>query len=95
MHSFNYVFASEEYLEYVGSINDAFGFFLSGPNPAGGNYVNVNLAIVPGTANTPVTIDNVNDATNSNYYIDNGTWDGKINENAVQHGLILLFYFSY
>ena len=70
--SFKYVFGSEEYLEWVNSFNDAFGFFLTGPNPAGGNYVNQNLAIVPGTVNTPVTIDNVNDIVNSAYYIDNG-----------------------
>ena len=70
--SFKYVFGSEEYLEWVNSFNDAFGFFLTGPNPAGGNYVDQNLAIVPGTANTPVTIDNVNDVVNSAYYVDNG-----------------------
>jgi len=69
--SFKYVFGSEEYLEWVNSFNDAFGFFLSGPNPAGGTYVDENLAIIPGS-NTPVTIDNVNNVVNSVYYIDNG-----------------------
>jgi len=70
--SFKYIFASEEYLEFVSSFNDIFGFFLTGPNPTGGNYVNENLAIVPGTANTPVSIFNVNDVVNSAYYVDNG-----------------------
>ncbi len=70
---FNYVFASEEYLEFVNSgYNDAFGFFLSGPGIAG-PYSNssVNIALIPGTT-TPVTIDNVNLFNNSAYYIDNG-----------------------
>ena len=71
--SFKYVFGSEEYLEFVTSFNDAFGFFLSGPNPSGGNYVDQNLAIVPGTTNTPVSIFNVNNISNSAYYVDNGT----------------------
>lgn len=59
--SFNYTFGSEEYNEYVcGSVNDAFGFFLSGPGITG-PYSNdaVNLAIVPGT-DIPVTINTVN-----------------------------------
>lgn len=47
---FSYVFASEEYNEYVNSdFNDVFGFFVDG----------VNIALVPGTS-TPVAIDNVN-----------------------------------
>ena len=71
--SFKYVFGSEEYLEFVTSFNDAFGFFLSGPNPSGGNYIDQNLAIVPGTLNTPVSIFNVNNISNSNFYVDNGT----------------------
>ena len=68
---FRYVFGSEEYPEYVGAgYNDAFGFFLTGPNPNGGNYNATNIALIPNTT-TPVTIDNVNDHTNSQYYIDN------------------------
>lgn len=59
--SFNYTFASEEYNEYVcGSVNDAFGFFLSGPGISG-PYENdaINLAIIPDT-DIPVTINTVN-----------------------------------
>ena len=79
---FRYIFASEEYPEFVNSTyNDAFGFFLSGPNPSGGNYLNHNIALIPGTT-TPVTINNLNNGTNTptagpcvncNYYIDNST----------------------
>lgn len=70
--SFNYVFASEEYLEYVNAgFNDVFGFFISGANPSGGNYTNENIAIIPGTS-LPVSIDNLNDQSYSQYYINNG-----------------------
>tara|TARA_B110000879_G_scaffold179117_1_gene234856 strand:- start:293 stop:631 length:339 start_codon:yes stop_codon:yes gene_type:complete len=98
VHSFRYVFGSEEHLEYDGSINDAFRFFLTGSNPSGGMYVNQNIAVIPATTNTPVTIDNLNKVTNSAYYIDNGTLDGKINNNVVEQGLhsysILVNYFK-
>lgn len=69
--SFRFVWGSEEYPEFVNSsFNDVFAFFISGPNPAGGNYVDQNIALIPGTT-IPVTIDNVNDNTNSQYYFDN------------------------
>ena len=60
--SFNYSFGSDEYNEYVcGSVNDAFGFFLSGPG-INGAYSNnaINLAVIPNTSGTPVTINSVN-----------------------------------
>jgi gliding motility-associated-like protein len=70
--SFDFVFGSEEYPEFVnGGFNDAFGFFISGPGIVG-PYSNsaINIALVPGTS-VPVTIDNVNSGSNASYYVDN------------------------
>ncbi len=67
--SLKYVFGSDEYPEFVNSgYNDVFGFFISGPGIAG----TVNIAIVPGSLNTPITTDNVNDSVNSVFYVNNG-----------------------
>lgn len=56
-----YVFASEEYPEYVGSaFNDVMAVYVNGKN----------CATVPGT-NTPVSINTINYMTNSAYYVDN------------------------
>ncbi|MFN8310592.1 MAG: choice-of-anchor L domain-containing protein, partial [Chitinophagales bacterium] len=58
--TFRYVFGSDEYPEYVCSVfNDVFGFFISGPNPGGGNYVSQNVALIPSTT-LPVSINAVN-----------------------------------
>lgn len=72
--SFWYVFASDEYNEYVNSeFNDVFGFFLNG----------VNIALLPDNV-TPVAINNVNcnnpynppTGSNCNLYINNDLSDG-------------------
>ena len=77
---FNYVFGSEEYMEFVsttpGGINDGFGFFISGPGIAGPFSGGAqNIALVPGTS-LPVTMFNLNLANNSAYYFDNGNGFG-------------------
>ena len=65
-----FVFGSEEYPEYVNSsYNDAFGFFVTGVNPAGGSYNNTNVATLPNGA--IASIDNVSPTTNSGYYVNN------------------------
>ena len=68
--SFQFVFGSEEYKEFVGSgFNDAFAFYLNGQN----------IALIPGTT-TPIAINNVNQVSNSSYFTDNtaGTYDTQL-----------------
>jgi subtilisin family serine protease len=70
---FNFVFASDEYNEFVNSqFNDVFGFFLDGTN----------IALIPGTT-TPVAINNVNggnplgtNASNPGLFHNNDLTDG-------------------
>lgn len=73
--SFDFVFASEEYNEWVGSqYNDVFGFFISGPGIAGDPGIgnDHNIALVPNTIQA-VTINNVNAGSNAaNYFFNAG-----------------------
>lgn len=86
---FNYVFASEEYNEYVNSeYNDVFGFFLDGKN----------IALIPGTQ-TPVAINTVNggnplgtDASNPGQYKDNSLNQQNLAKYHIQYdGLTKVF----
>ena len=70
----DYVFASDEYNEYVGySVNDVFAFFING----------VNIALIPTTA-IPIAINNVNNGnpygvgtpSYPQYYLNNDLSDG-------------------
>ena len=64
---FNFVFASEEYIEYVNSrYNDVFAFFISGP----GFESRTNLAVIPGTTK-PITINTINHGKHADFYVDN------------------------
>ena len=65
--SFEFVFGSEEYLEYVGSkFNDVFAFFINGPG-----VDHQNIATLPGQEATPITVNTVNNQLNKKYYVDN------------------------
>lgn len=78
---FDYVFASEEYPDFVCDFNDVFGLFLSGPG-INGPYSNgaENIALVPGTGQE-VSITTINNGDsngscgwapqNAQYYVDN------------------------
>lgn len=61
--SFDFVFGSEEYNEYVDQFNDVFAFFLNGTN----------IATLPG--GDPISVNNVNTGDNSVLYRNNDESD--------------------
>jgi gliding motility-associated-like protein len=72
--TFEYVFGSEEYPEFVDDIfNDIFAFFISGPGIVGDPNIGnqLNIAVLPDGNNTPVQINSVNNLTNWQYYRNN------------------------
>lgn len=72
--TFEYVFGSEEYPEFVNSnFNDIFAFLVSGPEIQGDPNINdqLNIATLPDGFNTPITINSVNSDINWQYYRNN------------------------
>lgn len=71
--TFEYIFASEEYPEFVNTeFNDIFAFFISGPGIVGDPNIGnqQNIAVLPGT-NTPVQINSVSHLENWQYFRNN------------------------
>ncbi len=76
---FKYVFASEEYNEWVGTQwNDACAIFVSGPGVVTGAkpFNEENRARFPGCRNYRVCVNSINNGRNSGYYQDNTIWVG-------------------
>ncbi|MBN2681820.1 MAG: choice-of-anchor L domain-containing protein [Bacteroidales bacterium] len=67
---FDFVFASDEYPGFEHTqYNDVFAFFLSGPGITGPYTDNaINVALVPGTTDVPITISTVNGTDNAAYF---------------------------
>lgn len=77
---FNYIFSSEEYIEWVNKgFSDIFGFFVEGPGITGEQ----NVALVPNT-NLSVSIDNINHLKNPEFFRQNNV-PGSVSYKFLQH----------
>lgn len=85
--SFEFVFGSEEYCEWVNTqYNDVFGFFISGPG-INGVYSNnaINLATVPNNG-SPISIKSINTIANSGFFNPNAnSCGGFTNPNDIEY----------
>ncbi|MBI1307900.1 MAG: T9SS type B sorting domain-containing protein [Bacteroidetes bacterium] len=83
---FKYIFASDEYKEWVDAgFNDIFGFFISGPGISGEQ----NVALLPGNS-IEVSIDNVNQKRNTQYFRDNAVLNTTLHKNIQADGLTVV-----
>lgn len=71
--TFEYVFGSEEYPEFVNQFNDIFAFLISGPGIVGDPNIGnqENIAVLPDNNSTLVQINSVNHLQNWEYYRNN------------------------
>ncbi len=81
---FKYIYASEEYPNYINTFNDPMGIFVT-TNQSGTNWIittNNNIAVVPGTTNVSVSVATINGGfengngvviapANPQFYVDN------------------------
>ena len=68
---FKYIYASEEYPNYISTYNDPMGIFVT-TNRVGTNWIITatnNIAIIPGTTNVPISVATIN-----------GGWEGNLGE---------------
>lgn len=69
---FRYCFASEEYPEYIlKNVNDAFIFLVKNIETS----TSENIAILNGDKNIPITVDHINPKINSEYYVENVSYN--------------------
>ena len=69
---FRFCFASEEYPEYIlKNVNDAFIFLVTNTE----TQTSENIALLNGNQNYPITIDHINPQINSEYYIENTSYN--------------------
>jgi len=95
--TFRYVFGSIEFDSFCGSINDAFGLFLSGPGISGGlGFVNdaVNIALLPNSSNY-VNIFNICAADQGNHGLGVYSWWNEKHDFFSYHRLTYVFTASY
>ena len=92
-YTINFIYGSEEYPDFASYI-DPMGIFVSGPNPAGGNYVNENIAVIPGSA-IPINVSTIGPVTNNQYYINNGNGSSPSNEAIEFDGYTTVFTSSF
>lgn len=92
---FNFVFGSDEYMDWVNTkFNDVFAFFISGPgitgpyeSPSGFPNGAKNIGFIPNTSpEIPITVSSVNSYLNSAYYTNNPSNIG-INVDGYTHKL--------
>ena len=89
---FNYVFASEEYPEYINkNVNDVFIFLVTNTQ----SKVSENIAILNGDKNTPITVDHINQKKNTNFYLPNNQFTPELLKSKHMKAIEMAYTFQY
>ncbi len=92
---FRFLFASEEYPEYIfKNVNDVFIFLVTNLE----TKTSENIAILNGDPNTPITVDDINHKINSDFYVENYSYNlsslEKFKDNNKKYELALSFQYD-